>query len=83
MAPAFGSVQDSTMDLEQTLTAIRTKAALLRYLASSAAINPEQLEPDTLAGFSDVCEEIEAMTRAVADTIGVAVLNVELKQRRR
>jgi len=71
------------MNLEQTLTAIRTKAALLRYLASSAAINPEQLEPDTLTGFSDVCDEIEAMTRAVADTLGVTVLDVELKQRRR
>ena len=71
--------QDAGMNIEETLRAIREKAALVRYLASSATVNPEAPDPDVLTGMWTTCEEIESLTKAVSRALPVDALSTELK----
>jgi hypothetical protein len=75
--------QDARMNVEECLREIRGKAALVRYLASSATLNPEMLDPEVLAGLWTVCEEIESLTASVSRTLSVDTLAVEVKAERR
>ena len=66
------------MNVEECLREIRGKAALVRYLASSATLSPEVLDPDVLAGMWTVCEEIETLTASVSRTLQVDALGTEI-----
>jgi hypothetical protein len=73
----------ATMTLEEALREIQNRAAILRYLASSAIINPETPDPQVLAGIGDVCSDIEGLAASAKDRLGVSVLDIELRQHRR
>jgi hypothetical protein len=70
------------MNVEEALRAIREKATLLRYVASAASVNSELPDEVVLRGFSDLCDEIGDLSRAITDVVGVTALDVELKRRR-
>ena len=69
------------MTIEEALRAIEGKAALVRYLASSATLNPEVPDPALLSGMSDACSEIEDMVRALKGHLTPGALEIELPLR--
>ena len=71
------------MTIEEALRDMRERIALLGYIASSAAINPEIPDPNVLAGIAGLCEEIEQRTYGIARTVPVDVLDAEIKAQRR
>jgi hypothetical protein len=71
------------MNIEECLREIRGKAAILRYVASSATLNPEMLDPEVFTGIWTVCEEIESLTASVTRTLSVDSLADEIKPKRR
>ena len=71
------------MNVEETLREIREKSALLRYLTSSVATNPEVPDRDVLAGLAGLCEDIEERARGIFRTVRVDVLSAEIKAERR
>jgi len=75
--------QDAGMTIEEALRDMRERIALLGYIASSAAINPEIPDPNVLAGIAGLCEEIEQRTYGIARTVPVDVLDAEIKAQRR
>jgi hypothetical protein len=70
------------MNVEDAFRDIRTKVALLRYLATTGTTSEESPDQDVLAGIATLCEEIESLTRAVARAVPVEVLGVELRRPR-
>jgi hypothetical protein len=70
------------MNVEECLREIRTRAAVLRYIASCGAINPEVPDPDVLAGVDSICTDIESLARAAHHALGVEALDVEIKRKR-
>lgn len=69
------------MNVEECLRQIEAKAALIRYLASSATINPESPDPAVLAGVGGVCGEIENLARMAKKVMGVEALGIEVNVR--
>jgi hypothetical protein len=52
------------MTIEEALRAWTDKAAMLRYLLACAGASPGPPDSAVLSGISDVCDEIEQLTRA-------------------
>jgi hypothetical protein len=73
--------QDARMNVEEALRDIRAKAALVRYLASSATVNPETPDVNTLAGMATVCEEIEGNAERMLRALTVSALETSLQRK--
>jgi hypothetical protein len=70
------------MNIEEALRDIRAKSALLRYVGSSGAVNPEPPTSDALAGMAILCEDIELHARSLTRALPVTTLAVEIKRTR-
>lgn len=77
-----GLRKNTRMIIEECLRELTGKAALLRYMALAASINPDPPDGAVLAGLSDVCEEIEVLAGAVKDALDADALCIEVKRRR-
>jgi hypothetical protein len=68
----------------KALPTLEDKAAMLRFLADSAAASKDQSvpEPRTFSGVADACAEIERLVRTARRSPNVEALGVELKRDR-
>ena len=71
------------MTIEDCLREIRERAALVRYLSSSATINSEIPDAAVLGGMSDVCDDIETLARSVVDALPIDTLARNCRGHRR
>lgn len=68
------------MTVEEALRQIRDRAAMLRYLAESVALNPALPDVAVMNGVGDVCEQIEDTAQLVADALDMHALSIELRR---
>ncbi len=64
--------------IEDALREIQHKAAMLRYLADAASINPEQPDPAVLSGLAFVCDDIRLTAARMARSMSVEALSEEI-----
>ena len=70
------------MIIEECLRVLTGKAAVVRYLASAAATNPETPDPCVLAGVGEICSEIETAVQALKAALPLEVMGAAVKRRR-
>jgi hypothetical protein len=69
------------MNVEEALRTLEDKAAMLRFLADSAAASNQSVpEPRTFSGIADACGEIERLARSGRRSLNVEALGTELKR---
>jgi hypothetical protein len=71
------------MTVEECLLAIRSKAALVRYLTSSQTITEEVPDSAVFAGLAEICSDIERLARMITGAVGIKALSVEITACRR
>jgi hypothetical protein len=71
---------DVPLTLEEALRQLEDRAALLRYLAASAAINPEPPDRAVFAGMGELSADIERMARCARKALDADTLCAELKR---
>lgn len=68
----------TTLSVEEALQVVEEKAAMLGYLARTAATTPETMERAALNGVSEVCADMERLTRRSRRALSVEALSTEL-----
>ena len=54
-----------SVNIEEALRQMQSKAAVVRYLGSTAVLIPDAPDAMVLAGVGEVCEDIERLSRSV------------------
>jgi len=70
-----------TITIEEALTAIGERAALLRSAAEGFASAPGAPTPPAFGGTSDVCTEIEELAAAIKRAFDANALNIDVERR--
>lgn len=68
--------------IEESLTDIEEKAALLRYLASGASMNIEPPNQTVLGGIESLCSEIAGLANGVRRALSADALMTTTRPRR-
>jgi hypothetical protein len=81
---AAPAVKATKMNVEEALPVAEHKAAMLRFLADSAAASKDQRVPEaeTFSGMADALAEIERLARTARRSLDAEALGVELKRDR-
>jgi hypothetical protein len=68
--------------VEEALREVEDRAAMLRFLADSAAVAKTGIvpEPQMFSGIADTCAEIERLARTTRRSLNVEALGTELKR---
>jgi hypothetical protein len=69
--------------VEEVLRELESKAAMLRYLNDSAALNPELPDAAALSGIADVCGEIQRWARSTRGSLSVEALGTAVRPKHR
>src|SRR2546425_11229617 len=72
------------LNVEEALRRLEARAAMLRFLADSAAAstNGSVPEPAMFSGLADTLEEIQRLACSARRSLGVEALGTELKRQR-
>ncbi len=69
------------LTVEEALREFEGKTAVLRFLAESAAQNPNEPQSAFFCGLWEICGELETLARATRRTLDLAALDRDIPTR--